>query len=220
MRTCALIPVYNGAKTIEGLIRSAKPYVNDILVVDDGSTDETVRVAGMAGATVISFKQNRGKGKVLKDGFERAIRGDYDAVITMDADGQHEPGDILKIIAGAAPAGTGVVVGNRMSNPGDMPPVRLATNIFMSLIISILCGQNIPDTQCGYRLIKSDVLRRIRLVSSNYEIESELLIKAARLGYKIVSVPVKSIYAGQVSLINPLLDTWRFLVMLGRALLT
>jgi len=97
-----------------------------------------------------------------------------------------------------------------MDKPKDMPFVRIWTNKFMSWFISSMVKQKIPDTQCGYRLIKKDVLSKINLVSYNFEIESEILIKAARLGFKIESVPIKSVYAGEKSRINPVVDTIRF----------
>ena len=220
MKICVIIPAYNESKAIGGLVRAIKTQVPDIIVIDDGSTDRTAEFAREAGATVISFKTNMGKGKALQDGFDYACGNNYDAVITADADGQHSPDDISGIMQGVNYPQTGIVVGNRMLAPRDMPPLRFITNLFMSLILSIICGQNIPDTQCGFRLIKCEVLRKIRLVSLNYEIESEMLIKASRLGYKIVSVPVKSVYEGQASLINPFADTWRFLVLLVRVIFT
>ncbi|MDD5450166.1 MAG: glycosyltransferase family 2 protein [Candidatus Omnitrophica bacterium] len=220
MKICVIIPAFNEEKTIQGLIRSVKRFVPDVLVINDGSSDRTEELAKAAGAVVLDFKHNVGKGKVLKDGFDYAVKNNYDAVIAMDADGQHSPDDIVKIIEDAAPPKVGIVVGNRMAAPGEMPLSRFITNLFMSLILSIVCRQNIPDTQCGFRLIKCEVLRKTRLFSLNYEIESELLIKTSRLGYRIVSVPIKSVYEGQLSLINPILDTWRFLIMSCRILIT
>lgn len=216
MRTCVIIPAYNEEKTVQVLITSVKRYVPDVLVISDGSTDRTEELAKEGGAVVISFENNLGKGKVLKDGFDYALKNNYDAVITMDADGQHSPADIPNIINRASSPKAGIVVGNRMANPENMPVLRFTTNILMSLIISLICRQNIPDSQCGFRLIKSDVLRKIRLFSANYEIESEVLIKASRLGFRVISAPIKSVYEGQLSLINPFLDTWRFFVMLYR----
>jgi glycosyltransferase involved in cell wall biosynthesis len=218
VKICVIIPAYNEEKTIRDLIRSVKGYVPDVLVIDDGSRDQTAEFARRSGATVLSFKHNVGKGKVLKDGFDYAVKNNYDAVITMDADGQHSPGDLLNIIENGISPRVGIVVGNRMSNPEKMPLVRFITNLLMSSIISIICRQNIPDTQCGYRLIKCEALKKMRLISYNYEIESELLLRASRLRFKITSVPIKSVYEGQTSLINPFLDTWRFFMLLFRIL--
>ena len=216
MKLCIIIPSYNEALRIEKVVRAAQEYTPDVLVVNDGSADATEAAARASGAEVISFKENRGKGHALKCAFEHVLQRDFEAVITMDGDGQHSPGDLVNIIDGACGSDVGVVVGNRMSDPEDMPPARFVTNMLMSFILSTICRQNIPDTQCGYRLIKCSVLRKIKLISSNYEIESELLIKAARARFKIASVPVKSVYTGQTSSIHPVKDTWRFLAMLCR----
>lgn len=220
MKTCVIIPAYNESKAITAIVAAVKARITDVVVIDDGSTDNTARLAKQSGAVVLSFGHNTGKGKVLKDGFAYAVKNGYDAVVAMDADGQHSPDDLMNIVNAGASPGAGMVVGNRMGNPEKMPPSRFATNLLMSLIISAVCRQNIPDTQCGYRLIKTDILKKINLISSNYEIESELLIKASRLGFKIVSVPIRSVYEGQLSLINPLVDTWRFFVMLVRIMIT
>lgn len=218
MKICILIPAYNEEKAIGGLVKAVKKYGCDVLVLNDGSTDMTAQIAKNSGAIVLNFKNNRGKGKVLKDGFEYTVNNNYDAVITMDADGQHLPSDLPNFTGIALPQNIGVVTGNRMKNPENMPLLRFGTNIFMSVVISIVCRQTIPDTQCGFRLIRCDLLKKIRLISSNYEIESELLIKASKNGFKIRSVPVKSVYAGQASQINPVVDTWRFFIMLFRVI--
>ena len=218
-KICVIIPAYNESKAIGGVIKAAKRYIDDVLVIDDGSRDNTPSIAKESGAFVLSFPKNKGKGEALKDGFRYAVVNNYDAVITMDADGQHLPSDLPKFINAARPTCVGIVAGNRMTDPHRMPLVRIATNFLMSSIISFFCRQRVPDTQCGFRLIKCDLLKKSRLISSKYEIESELLIKACRLGFKIESVPIKSVYTGQVSLINPVVDTWRFLVMLFRMMI-
>jgi hypothetical protein len=107
-----------------------------------------------------------------------------------------------------------IVIGNRMFDTSSMPVARKVTNRLMSFIVSKMCGHKMEDTQCGFRLIKRAVLENINLESSNYEIESELLLKAARKGFKIESVPVKTVYAGEQSRINPVVDALRFIVLL------
>lgn len=220
MKICIVIPAFNEAKTIGEVINAVKSCGSDILVVNDGSADDTENIAKASGADCITFRKNQGKGKALKCGFDYAAQKGYDAVITMDGDGQHSPGDLVNIIENSGKNEIGIVVGNRMANPEKMPLSRFGTNLFMSFIISLICRQNIPDTQCGYRLIKTDILKRTHLFSSNYEIESEVLIKASRLGYKIISVPIKSVYEGQTSFINPVVDSWRFLIMLFKVLIS
>jgi hypothetical protein len=113
-------------------------------------------------------------------------------------------------------SGADIVIGNRMLNTGSMPYIRKKTNRFMSYVISKISGQDIPDTQCGYRLIKRKVLDAITLESSKFEIESELIIKASRKGFRISSVPVSAVYEDEQSKINPILDTLRFMAFIIR----
>jgi len=131
-------------------------------------------------------------------------------VITMDGDGQHSSLDLPTFIEKAENSKSPLIVGNRMGSIKGMPALRVATNFLMSKFISLLTAQSIPDTQCGFRLAKKELLTRIDLSTSKYETESEILIRAARLGFAIESVPVRTIYSGQKSQINPFVDTWRF----------
>jgi len=210
MKICVLIPSYNEAKTIGSLVKNLKGKGLDTIVVDDGSFDRTAEVAQQAGAYVLRQEQNKGKGASLKQGFDYILTQDYQAVITMDGDGQHSPEDIYKFIEQANNPDLDIVAGNRMSQSKNMPPVRWITNKLMSFLISKICRHTIRDSQCGFRLIKTRVLKKINLSSSNYEIESELAIKASRKGCTIKSVPIQTIYAKQVSQINPIIDTLRF----------
>ena len=211
MRACVIIPAYNESKEIAGLIKDIKTKVPDVLVVDDGSTDPTSQVASQAGAIVIRNIVNQGKGACLKQGFKYALANNFDAVITMDGDGQHLPEDLLAFTRGAESSASAILVGNRMLETKDMPWLRIITNKFMSWVISILSKQKIPDTQCGFRLIRSAVLEKIELKTTKFETETEILIKASRLGFKIESVPIKTVYRGGKSQINPFVDTLRFL---------
>ncbi|MFQ5681605.1 MAG: glycosyltransferase family 2 protein, partial [Candidatus Omnitrophota bacterium] len=201
---------YNEERFIGGLIDELRPLGLDILVVDDGSRDKTAAVAKKKGAIVLVVGANRGKGAALKRGFEYALRHNYARIITMDGDGQHSPGSIREFIALADKTQADIVIGNRMSQTRGMPRVRILTNLFMSRIISFLSGQNIPDTQCGFRLIRRRVLEDVHLMGSRYDMESEILIKAAQRGYRIESLAVPTIYQGSDSRIHPILDTLRF----------
>jgi glycosyltransferase involved in cell wall biosynthesis len=211
MKTCVIIPTYNEAKEISRLVKQIKEKKLDVLVVDDGSIDSTAQIASSVGAVVLKNSSNEGKGSCLKKGFKYALDNNFDAVITMDGDGQHLPEDLPCLIQKAIKSGSDIFVGNRMRQTEGMPWVRIITNKFMSLVISALSKQNIPDTQCGFRLIKRPVLEKVELRTSKFETETEILIKAARLGFKIESVPVKTVYRGEKSQIDPLVDTWRFL---------
>jgi glycosyltransferase involved in cell wall biosynthesis len=187
-----------------------------VVVVDDGSTDNTSRISQDNGALVLRNSNNEGKGASLIRGFNYALSKDFDAIITMDGDGQHLPEDILYFTQLAQYSDSGVFIGNRMLNIKNMPWMRLVTNKFMSWFISRVTKQDIPDTQCGFRLIKKSVFEKLNLKTTRYETESELLIEASRLGFKIESVPIKTVYLGAKSQINPVLDTLRFIRFIHR----
>jgi len=215
MKTCVLIPSYNEEKTIGNIVKDVHSLGFDVFVVDDGSTDDTEKIANEAGAFLLRHKKNEGKGFALRNGFNYILNLDYDVIITMDGDGQHSVKDIEKFIT-AVQNNTeiGVIVGNRMLNTKDMPYTRILTNIFMSFITSIFCRQEVSDTQCGFKLVKRVVLENIKLLTSNFEIESEILIRASRLGYKILSIPIETIYLDsslRYSKISPIIDTFRFI---------
>jgi len=211
MKVCVVIPAFNESKEIAGLVKGIKESLPDILVVDDGSVDSTSQIAASAGAVVLKNPANEGKGVCLRKGFKYALENNFDAVITMDGDGQHLPEDLPVFLRLGEDPDSDIVAGNRMRKTQNMPFIRVITNRFMSWMISILSKQKIPDTQCGYRLIKRHVLEKIELVTSNFEIETEILIKASRMGFKIESVPIKTVYRGEKSQINPFLDTLRFI---------
>lgn len=211
MKTCVIIPSYNGADTIAGLIQRLLQQGLEVLIINDGSEDNTARIAQENGAKVINNLKNEGKGAALIKGFKHLANSDFDAVITMDGDGQHLPEDVPALINAAQASNESIFIGNRMERPFGMPIIRQLTNKIMSWFVSVIVKQHIPDTQCGFRLIKKDLLQKLELYAQRYEIESEVLIKAARLGYKIESVPIASIYRQEKSQINPFLDTLRFI---------
>ncbi len=210
-RGCVIIPAYNEEMRIGHIVGEVRANGLDCIVVDDGSADKTKEEASKAGASVISHAKNLGKGVSLRDGFKEALKKDYDFVITMDGDGQHHPGELQGFVKATGLGDAAVILGNRMGDPKGMPLKRKATNWAMSSFISLIAGQKMPDTQCGYRLIKAEVLRAVPLTTDKYEIESELLIGASKAGFKIKSIPIKSIYGGEKSQIHPFVDTLRFL---------
>ncbi|MDP2938845.1 MAG: glycosyltransferase family 2 protein [Candidatus Omnitrophota bacterium] len=218
MRLCIIIPTFNEEANITNLLKELKLNDCDILVIDDGSEDLTAMLAKNEGAFVISHANKEGKGKSIRDGFDFALKNNYDAVITMDGDGQHSPDDIFKFINCARNFESDIIVGNRMINPKGMPIIRYATNKIMSKIISAFCHQDIPDSQCGFRFITCRVLKDVFLDCSQFEIESEVLIKASKNAYKILSLPVQTIYQTKKSNINPLWDTMRFFKFIFRQL--
>lgn len=220
MKTCVIIPTYNEAGAIAQLVGEIHKQNLEVLVVDDGSNDNTYILAQNCGATVLRNEINQGKGASLAKGFKYAIINGFDAAITIDGDGQHLPEDIPYFIRLARYSDSGIFIGNRMQKTKNMPIARLATNKFMSWLISRIAKQNIPDTQCGFRLIKREVLEKINLSTSRYETESEILIRASRLGFKIESVPIRTVYNEEKSRINPFVDTIRFIKYLAREIWT
>ncbi len=211
MNVCVVIPTYNEEKAIGNLIRSIRSQNLEVIVVDDGSKDNTYKIACDCGAVVLRNETNQGKGASLIKGLNYALARNFDAVITMDGDGQHLAEEIPFFLRLATYSDSGILIGNRMHKSENMPLVRVITNTLMSWFISAIARQKIPDTQCGYRIIKKEVLKKINLVSSKFEIESEMLIKASRLGFKIQSIPIKTVYSGEKSRIHPIVDTVRFL---------
>ncbi|MCK9602877.1 MAG: glycosyltransferase family 2 protein [Candidatus Omnitrophica bacterium] len=220
MNICVLIPTFNEGEAIAGLIKKVSAQNLEVIVVDDGSKDNTSEIARRNNATVLQNQSNQGKGASLIKGFAFVLNKGFDAVITMDGDGQHAPEDLPNFISAAQHSDGGIFIGNRMAKTKTMPPVRYFTNKFMSWLISKVAKQNIPDTQCGFRLIRKEVLEKLNLKTSKYETESEILIEASRSGFKIESVPIKTLYLNEKSHINPFVDTLRFLKFISKELWT
>ncbi len=216
MKICLIIPVHNEIQHIGALVESIKIEGLDRLVIDDGSSDESGAAASSRGAIVLTNEMKKGKGRSLQLGFEYAQSHHYDGVITMDGDGQHDPKDLKQFLALIEKYPCSVITGNRMGAHKGMPFIRVITNWSMSWLISQICRQKIPDTQCGYRYIGREILEKLRLTSKDFEIESEVLIQASQLGYKIYSVPISTIYRNEKSKINPFKDTLRFFAYLMR----
>jgi len=210
MKICVLIPAFNEERSIGWLVKAVRGLGYDTIVIDDGSKDNTAIIAKDSGADVLTNEHNLGKGVSLRKAFGHVVSRDYDAAIIMDADGQHLPADIAPFVDCFLKNEPGLIVGNRMFKSKGMPFVRWCTNWAMSCIISIMCRQRVPDSQCGFRLISMGLLRKMNLNTEKFEIESEMLLEAARQGYRIESVPITTVYEGQFSAIHPWHDTVRF----------
>ena len=216
-KICALIPAYNESGKIADVVAKCMEHLQHVFVVDDGSIDAAAREAADAGAQVLMHSENRGKGAALKTGFEQVIADKYDAVVILDADGQHDPDEIPLFKKASIENDADIVIGNRMSKTEEMPLHRYLTNKFTSWVVSKMAGQSIPDSQCGYRLMCLEVLMKINPQSSRYDTESEILIQAGRKGMKIVSVPIRTIYPeDRISKIHPFIDTIRFFKLIWR----
>ena len=214
MRVAALVPAYQAAAHVgEVLLRlAALDPAPDVLVVDDGSRDATAEVARGFGARVLSFAANRGKGHALLAGFAALL--DYDAVVSLDADGQHPP-ECLPDFVRAAETGADLVLGRR-ARSADMPHARRFANGFSSGWASWLAGQTVSDSQCGYRLHRREVLTHTPLTPGRYEVETEMVVRAARLGFRLAEVEIPTVYGEEKSQIHPLRDVPRIVGTMAR----
>ncbi|MFA6560975.1 MAG: glycosyltransferase family 2 protein [Verrucomicrobiia bacterium] len=211
----ALIPVYNAAGHVGKVVRRTLPRVGRVVVVDDGSTDGSGDEAHEAGAEIIRHTVNRGKGAALKTGLARCKEMGCEWIILLDADGQHDPEDIPRLLAGRD-GGARFIVGNRMAHADNMPFTHFVGNRFSSWVLSQLCRQFLPDSQCGFRLLHRSLLDALKLTADRYEVDSEMLILVSRAGHRIASVPVATIYADEQSHIRPMKDTFRVIRLLLR----
>ena len=215
-----VIPAYNVGDRLQDVLSKSLTYISKdrIYVVDDGSTDSTGDVATAMGVILFRHQKNRGKGEALKSGFRSAIKDGLDGIITLDGDGQHEPAYIPRFISLLETTDCDVVLGVRHFRIGDMPFDRICSNRISSLIVSVIAGKWIPDSQCGYRLIRTAVIENLHFASSHYELESELLIKAAKKGCTFSFCPIPVHYEGAGSHIHRFRDTQRFCRMVVRLL--
>ncbi len=207
----AVIPAYQEEKHVGEVAKRARSQLEHVLVVDDGSSDGTAQCAQSAGVDVVVHPQNCGKGESIKTGLRYWLDRGAEYVVVLDADGQHLPEEISRFVdAAASVADAKIFIGSRMDNTSTMPLLRRMVNRYMSSRISDVCGQRIPDTQCGFRMLHRDIIPEVLSGASRFEYETEMLIIASRKGHRIASVPITTIYSDEVSSINPVQDTLRF----------
>lgn len=211
----ALIPAWNEATRIRPIVEAMRARL-PVLVVDDGSDDATVAVARAAGATVASHPQHWGKGVALKTGFDWALEHGYEAVLTLDADGQHDPADADKFLVAYGAGAGDLIVGQR--DFSRMPFPRRFTNPFGSWLLSLALGTRIYDNQSGYRLHSRRFLEMLDLTTTGFELEVEVIIQAVTNGVRIGWVDIRTIYdVDKVSYFHPIKDTARFFGMVWHA---
>ena len=212
----ALIPGYNEERRIGEVVRGAAAHL-PVLVVDDGSGDDTAAQARAAGATVIEQRPNQGKGAALRAGFRRALADGADAVLTLDADGQHDPAQIPAFLsAWAAEPRPDLVIGRR--NFRAMPPIRRLSNVLGGRAFSWAVGRPIPDNQSGYRLVSRRIMEAtLESDEGGFEFEVEMITTCIRMGGTIAWVPIRTIYAGEPSHIRPLAHLRSFIRIVRKA---
>jgi glycosyltransferase involved in cell wall biosynthesis len=201
-KICAVIPFYNEEKTISEIINRTLQYVDKIIAVNDGSTDNSKqKINNVQNVILIDYEKNYGKGFALNKGFEKALELGYDTVVTLDSDLQHDPVFIPELLREIE--NYEIIIGNRMHNLSAMPLQRRLSNKITSFLLSVKTGQKILDSQSGFRAIRSDVLRVVNTRNHGYEAESEQIILAARNGFKIGFVNTSTIYGNEKSKIKP-----------------
>jgi glycosyltransferase involved in cell wall biosynthesis len=222
MTTVAVIPCLNEEKFIGNIVRRAAKYVDMVIVVDDGSTDNTSVAAKNAGAHIIRHEKSRGAGAATRSGIEWATQQNADIVVTLDGDDQHDPDEIGKLLAAAMRDDTGIVIGSRFIDPGFK--IRLHRRLGISTITFIYnfgSKWHCSDSQSGFRAYTRQFLDNVNIEEDKYGFSVETLIKARKLKLRIVEVPVSCIYHGESHSINPIIHgisvcwnvvKWRFAV--------
>ena len=202
-KVLTVIPGYQEGPRIGAVVGAALAHL-PVVVVDDGSTDDTAAQAEAAGATVIRQLPNQGKGAALREGFRYALDAGVEAVVTLDADGQHDPGEIPAFLAAFEATGAELIIGRR--DFADMPLVRRLSNTLGGWVFSAAVGRRVADNQSGYRLIGRRLMTALLdSDESGFEFEVEMIARCIALGLPIGDVPIRTIYRGEPSHIRP----WR-----------
>lgn len=211
----ALIPGYQEGPRIAAVVSGARRHL-PVLVVDDGSTDDTAARAEAAGATVIRQVPNQGKGVALRVGFRHALEVGATAVVTLDADGQHDPAEIPRFLEAFAATEPELVIGRRDFR--RMPPVRRLSNVVGRLVVSAAVGRSIPDNQSGYRLVGRRLMSALLDSDEDgFAFEVEMIARCIALDLPMAWVPIRTIYAGEPSHIRPLAHLTSFVGVARRA---
>ena len=217
LQVCVIIPTYNNAATLRGVIEDVLQYTGNIIVVNDGSTDDTDRIAGsVEGITYIGYSKNRGKGWALRTGFTKAVSLGYRYAITIDSDGQHFAKDLPAFLDKIEQVPDAVIIGSRNMSQSGIPAKSSFGNRFSSFWFRLETGIKMPDTQSGYRLYPVRKLDGIRFFSRKYEFEIEVLVRAAWKGIPVLNIPVSVYYAPpgeRVSHFRPFRDFFRISVL-------
>ncbi len=206
-----VIPAYRAESSVAAVVAEcfAVDAIAGVIVVDDGSDDATGACASAAGAAVLTHERNLGKGAALLTGFKRAGDLGWDAAIVVDADGQHDPASIPDFLRARAGTGADIVIGARARAGTAMPLARRTSNTLSSLVISMIAGVKVLDSQSGYRFVSRRVWESVTITTSRYDMESELLIRAAWKGFTVAHVPIETRYGDEQSHFRPWQDTMR-----------
>ncbi len=220
-KICVLIPAYNAQSTIGPVLEKIQSLGIEMIVVDDGSLDETKKIASANGALVLKHPFNLGKGAALQTGFRYLLQKTYQVVITLDADGQHDPSEIpslLKVLGSVKPD---LLIASRAGEFSRMTFLRRFWNGLGVKAVARLCHADITDSQSGFRLIRTEILRKISLTTTGFEMELELLIKTCKKGFSVLSIPINvpRVDGTSSSHFRPVIDTWLVCKLFLRSLL-
>lgn len=217
-RCCVLVPVYDNGNTIVSVLERILKHSQDVIVVCDGCTDSTeanIRAAALP-VEIISYPENKGKGRALCIGFERALERGFDYALTIDADGQHFPEDIPAMLEAVAANPGAMIVGSRRLDAENMPSGNTFANRFSNFQFTVNTWKVLPDTQTGFRAYPLRKLPPLKLIPSRYEAELAILVLCAWGGVRLVSVPVRVHYppkGERVSHFRPIADFMRIFAL-------
>lgn len=217
LQCCIIIPTYNNARTLQSVIDKVLQYVGDVIVVNDGATDETSDIlAANSSITVIEYHPNQGKGYALKKGFKCAFGKGFRYAITIDSDGQHLASDIGLFLDKIQQCPDNLIVGSRLLQQANMPGGNTFANKFSNFWYRLQTSINLPDTQSGFRLYPLHKISRMHFITNRYESELEILVRAAWKGINVTTVPISVYYPPheeRVTHFRPFIDFFRISIL-------
>ena len=225
MNVCAVIPARNEGRTIRAVASSTREQVAHVIVIDDGSDDDTVCQLSGVDVTVLRRPQAGGKAAALADGFKQALSQDYKWIVTLDGDGQHDPKDISRLLEVCRQHPHHLILGARLRHRHRQPGIRKFANMFADFWISWASGQRVPDSQTGFRVYPRELLESVQPSTNarqGFVYETAMLIDGARSGFPCMAVAIDSVYLADArpSYFRPARDVWEIFLFVARRIIT